>query len=78
MQTYGRDSNDILIDVFRATERDRAIKSELEILEDMINRNEMEAARQIISKLKSEIGSGHVELVIAEQRLRRRVARSTE
>ena len=74
-ETYGRDSNDILIDILRSTERDGEIKAELEQIERLISLDQIEKARQLISSLRKEIGSSPVELDIAEQRLRRREER---
>ena len=70
--TYGRDSNDILIDVLRSTERDQGIKSRLEVLERLISERKLELAREMIEELRLEVGGSAIELDIAEQRLRRR------
>ena len=74
--TYGKDSNDILIDVLRSTERDQAIKSQLEKLERSISQKQLAQARDLIERLRVEIGDNIIELDIAEQRLRRRERRS--
>lgn len=75
LATYGRDSNDILIDVLRSTERDKEIKMRLEEVERCINQSRFEKAQRMIAELRLQIGNGTVELDIAEQRLRRRKGR---
>ena len=70
--TFGRDSNDLLIDVLDSTERDRDVKRSLEELEELISNNELSEARRIMEKLRVELRRRPVELEIAEQRIRRR------
>ena len=71
-ETLGRDSNEILVKILGASERDEEMKSRLEDLESMISNNELEQARMLLCELKSSIDGSLVELDIAEQRLRRR------
>ena len=71
-RSFGRDSNDILLDVFSSPERDREIKAKLENLEGMISAKRLKEARRVIDELRQELGWRPVELDIAEQRLRRR------
>ena len=74
--TFGRDSNDILLEVFNSPERDSEIKAKLENLEGLISAKRLEEARRAIDELRLELGWRPVELDIAEQRLRRREGRS--
>ena len=76
--SFGRDSNEILIDTLGSTERDRDVKTQLENLESLISRGEFGGARKVIGELRSKFGGRPVELEIAEQRLRRRERRSKE
>ena len=76
--TFGRDSNEILISVLDATERDEGVKNKLEILEELISRNQLDEARRSIDELREELGARPIELEIAERRLRRRKRRSKE
>ena len=76
--SFGRDSNDILIDVLGSTERDRDVKMELGRLESLISRRELGEARRVIAELRLKLGGRPVELEIAEQRLRRRERRAKE
>lgn len=77
-QSFGRDSNDILIDVLGSTERDADVKTELENLESLISRRRLNEARKVIDELRLKFEGRPVELEIAEQRLRRRERRSKE
>ena len=76
--TFGRDSNDILLDLLHSPERDREVKAKLENLERLIGARRLEEARRTIDELRLELGWRPVELDIAEQRLRRREGRSGE
>ena len=76
--TFGRDSNDILIDVLSSTDRDKSVKMKLDTLESLISKKELGEARNMIDQLRSEFGGRLVELEIAEQRLRRRERRPQE
>ena len=71
-ETFGRDSNEILVGVLGATERNKATKENLRKLDTLIGNAELEQARELLDNLKLEIGGDLVELDIAEQRLRRR------
>ena len=71
-ETFGRDSNDILIKVLGATERDLATKKSLSDLGKLISNGEMEKARKLLECLKSELSGDFIELDIAERRLIRR------
>ena len=71
-ETFGRDSNEILIKILGASERDEDTKSKLEKLELLISNGELEQARELFKNIKSNMGSNMIELDIAEQRLRRR------
>ena len=74
--TFGRDSNDILISVLGATERDEGVKKRLEDLEKMIGMNQLDEARRAIDELRGGLEDRPIELEIAERRLRRRSRRS--
>ena len=76
--TFGRDSNEILISVLDASERDQGVKDKLEALEEMISKNQLDEARQAIDELREEFGARPIELEIAERRLRRRTRGSKE
>ena len=71
-ETLGRDSNEILIKVLGASERDEDTKAELEKLERLISDGELAPARELFTKIKANMGSNMIELDIAEQRLQRR------
>ncbi|MDE0531968.1 MAG: AAA family ATPase [Albidovulum sp.] len=71
-ETYGRDSNDMLIKVLGAAERDVATKENLSELGKLIGKGEPEKARELLESLRSELGGDFVELDIAERRLKRR------
>ena len=71
--TFGRDSNELLIKVLGSTERNQGIKQQFELLEECIGRGELEQAEGLLGELKSKMGGFVVELEIAEGRLRRRV-----
>ena len=75
---FGRDSNEILLDVLDSTDRDEDVKARLENLESLINRKELDEARKELDALRLDLESGPVELEIAEQRLRRRERKSKE
>lgn len=70
--TFGRDSNDILLDLLNSPERDREVKVRLENLERLLGARKLKEARRAIEELRLELGWRPVELDIAEQRLRRR------
>ena len=70
--TYGRDSNELLVKVLGASERNQEIKTELESLEGLISVGELEQAEKLLGKLRARMGGYVVELEIAEGRLRRR------
>ncbi len=71
-ETLGRDSNEILINILGAAERDEETKSQLKELEALIGNKKLESARELLGKLRSTLGSDLFELDVAEQRLRRR------
>lgn len=71
-ETFGRDSNEILVGVLEATERNKTTKQDLQKLDTLIGNSELEQARELLDDLRSGIGGDLVELDIAEQRLRRR------
>ena len=71
-ETFGRDSNEILVGVLEATERNKDTKQDLRKLDTLIGNAELEEARELLDDLKKGIGGDLVELDIAEQRLRRR------
>ena len=75
---FGRDSNEILLDVLDSTDRDEDVKARLENLESLINRKELDEARKELDALRLDLESGPVELEIAERRLRRRERKSKE
>ena len=75
---FGRDSNELLLDVLDSTDRDEDVKARLENLESLINRKELDEARKELDALRLDLESGPVELEIAEQRLRRRERKSKE
>ena len=70
--TYGRDSNEILLNVLGSPERDHYVKAQLEKIDGLINRNDLNEARSLVDKLRSEMGGRPVDLEIAERRLVRR------
>ena len=69
---HGRDSNEILIGILGASERDAELKSQLQRLERLTSKNATADAWELIGSLRKEIEGNSVELDIAEQRLRRR------
>ena len=69
---HGRDSNEILIGILGASERDWEIKSKLQELERSIAENDKALSWKLIADLRGKIEGNSVELDIAEQRLRRR------
>ena len=69
---HGRDSNELLIGILGASERDAEIKSKLQRLERSIAKNETSLSWKLIADLRESIEGNSVELDIAEQRLRRR------
>ena len=74
----GRDSNEILIGILGATEKNEDIKNELEKLEELISAGHLKEAREKIQQLQSQIEGRPVDLEIAEQRLRRRESASSK
>lgn len=70
--SLGRDSNEILIGILGASERDAELKSKLQRLEQLVGKNATADAWELIGNLRKEIEGNSVELDIAEQRLRRR------
>ncbi len=76
--TFGRDSNDILLNLLNSPERDREVKARLENLERLLGTRKLKEARRAIEELRLELGWRPVELDIAEQRLRRREGRSED
>ena len=70
--THGRDSNEILIGILGASERDAGIKLQLQELERSIAKNDTARSWKLIGELRDKIEGSPVELDIAEQRLRRR------
>lgn len=75
---FGRDSNDILLNLLNSPERDREVKARLENLERLLGTRKLKEARRAIEELRLELGWRPVELDIAEQRLRRREGRSED
>ena len=69
---HGRDSNEILIGILGASERDAEIKSQLQELERSIAKDDSALSWKLIAELRDKIEGNPVELSIAEQRLRRR------
>ena len=70
--SFGRDSNEILVGILGASERDEDIKRQLEELEALIARNDFGASRELLRQLRKKLDGFPMELNIAEQRLRRR------
>lgn len=70
--SLGRDSNEILLGILGASERDEGLKSQLEELEALITGNKLDASRALLAKLREKFDGFPMELNIAEHRLRRR------
>ena len=71
-ETFGRDSNELLVKVLGGSERNTEIKLQLEVLEALISRDEFESAEQALEKLRFSMGKYSLELEIANDRLQRR------
>ena len=78
LNSFGRDSNDILISILGSTERDKYVKDELEHLEHLIEEMRLAEARKILDGLRARLRRWPVELEIAEQRIIRREGRLQE
>ena len=75
--SFGRDSNEILVGILGASERDESVKHQLEELETLITRNQLDASRALLRELRKKVDGFPVELSIAEQRLHRRERKLT-
>lgn len=70
--SYGRDSNRILEDLMDVPERPQDIKDRLLELFRLIDKGDIESARQIRQQLALEIGEGEPEFVSADVLIRRK------
>lgn len=70
--SFGLDSNRILEDILGVPKRPQEIQDEMLELFRKINNNDLDAAKQIVQKLGSEIGINEPELVKAEATIKRR------
>jgi predicted ATP-binding protein involved in virulence len=71
-QSYGHDVNSILEDVMGTTVRPQRIEDELSKLFDLIDRDDIDAARDLRNRLAIEIGSDDADLVRAGFMIRRK------
>ena len=71
LQTYGRDSSEILEDEMEADSRSVEIKQDLRQLFRLIEDGDLDAARELKKKMSDEIGDDESEFVKAEILIRR-------
>lgn len=71
-ESYGRDSNFLLLRVLGGSERTEQSKMDLQRLDHAIELKRLSEARRILARLRNEIEGAAPELTIAEARLERR------
>jgi hypothetical protein len=76
-ESYGRDSNFLLLRVLGGSERTERTKLDLAGLDQAIESRSFSEARKILTRLRNEIEGAAPELTVAEARLERRLRERT-